>query len=90
MLQIDLPKSFNEEFIATIRKCYTEAFEQARRDFLISKEFLTFPELLRYADITRNTANNWIMAGLPKYQIDGKMYVKKSEVISFIEAHQVN
>lgn len=89
-MQLKLDDNFLDELTSNIRTLYRETIEVARRDAGISKEYLTIPEALKYIDVSRNTfTNNFIDKGLPTYQIEGKAYVKKSEINNYIESHRV-
>ena len=73
-----------------ISSLYKDTIEISRREVGIMKEFLTIQEALKFANVSRNTFNNnFIAKGLPIYQVEGKTYVKKSEINDFIEKHRI-
>lgn len=89
-MQLKLDENFLEELTSTIQSLYRETLELAKRDAGIDKEYLSIPEALKYIDVSRNTfTNNFIDKGLSVYQIEGKTYVKKSEINAFIGSHKI-
>lgn len=89
MLQLQLPPEFSEELNKSIRNIYSEAIKEAQRNAGINKEYLTIEEAMKLMGISRNTLTTWLENGLPKYKIDRKQYIKKSELYKFIDRHQV-
>lgn len=89
-MQLKLDDDFLNQLTKNIRLIYKEAVEVARRDVGINKEYLNIPEALEYTGVSRNTfTKNFIDGGLPTYQVEGKTYVKKSEINEFIESHKI-
>ena len=84
-----LSDSFKEEFTNSVKDLYLQALEQARRDMSITKEYLTIGETMDYMQVSRNTLNKWLLDGLCIYRIDNKQYIKKSDLHSFIDQHQI-
>lgn len=89
MIQLSLPEEFSEELNRSIKKIYIETIQEAKRDAGINKEYLTITEATELIGISRNTLTTWLENGLPKYKIDRKQYIKKSELYKFIDRHQV-
>ena len=88
-LELKIPEEFYNEFGKSLQVIYSEAVEQARRDMAISKEYLTFPEAMTMFDVSRSTLNAWIFKGLDMYQLEGKRYVRRSEVETWISKHKI-
>lgn len=89
-MQLKLDDNFLEELTANIRSLYQETIEVARRDAGISKDYLSIPEAMKYIGVSRNTlTNNFISKGLNTYTIEGKTWVKKSELNEFIASHKI-
>lgn len=89
-MQLKLDDNFLEELTTNIRSLYQETIEVARRDAGISKDYLSIPEAMKYIGVSRNTlTNNFINKGLSTYTIEGKTWVKKSEINEFIASHKV-
>lgn len=89
-MQLKLDDDFLNQLTKNIRLIYKEAVEVARRDAGIDKKYLNIPEALEYTGVSRNTfTKNFIDGGLPTYQVEGKTYVKKSEINEFIESHKI-
>lgn len=88
-LELKIPEEFYNKFGKSLQVIYSEAVEQARRDMAISKEYLTFPEAMAMFDISRATLNAWTGKGLSMYQIEGKRYVRRSEVENWINKHKI-
>jgi len=84
-----LSDEFKTDLFTGIKAVYSEAMEQARRDFAITKELMTPQEVQAYVSISNGTLTKWIEKGLPIYQIDQKRYIKKSELHDFILQHQI-
>lgn len=90
-MQITLDKDIKQELITEVRKAYSEAIEQARRDVGLIKEFYRYKECLEVLNIGSLTTfkANYIDQGLPTYKIGNSVYVKKTELNNFIEQHQI-
>ena len=89
-MQLTLDENMIQTLTEAINTLYQQTLEQARRDAGISKEYLTIPQALKFIDVSRNTlTNNFIAKGLPTYVIEGKTYLKKSEINEFIASHKV-
>ena len=89
-MQLKLDDNFLQQLTDNINALYKQTVEQARRDVGMSKEYLTIPQALKYIDVSRGTLNNnFINKGLPTYVIEGKTYLKRSEINDFIASHKV-
>lgn len=56
---------------------------------LYTVEFVPESKVMQMLDLSINTLKNWYNMGLGRYKIDGKFYVKKSELNGFIEMFRV-
>lgn len=56
---------------------------------LYTVEFVPENKVMQMLDLSINTLKNWYNMGLGRYKIDGKFYVKKSELNGFIEKFRV-
>lgn len=84
-----LPQEFSCELSRNLRKIYSETMEKAREDTMLLKTYLSINEITSYyLDVTRPTIMAWIKKGLPTYEIEGKRYIKRSELDEFIERHK--
>lgn len=83
-----LSNDIQEEIKTSLRDLYSEAMEQAQRDFGITKEYLTFNEVMKYLSVSRNTLTLWIEKGLAVIQIEGKKYIAKSDLRTFMDKHK--
>ena len=87
----ELPPEFKEELSKQIYGTYQQALDQARRDAAITKEFLTVTEARKYLDMANNTfVTHVVDKGIPIFMIGSKRYVKRSDLVKFVEAHQIN
>lgn len=90
-LQLELPQEFYDELSASIRKVYHDAMEQARADAQITKEYLTVPEVREQLGMVHNTFKAHVEnKGIPIYRLGDKRYIKRTELIEFMEQHRVN
>lgn len=89
-LKLQMPEEFAEELNKNIQLVYEEAIETARRDVGVIREYLNIQEVCKMLGISRNTlTNNYFEKGLPKYKIESKIFVKKTELNDFISKHQI-
>lgn len=89
MLTFELPKEFEAEIKKALQAVYLEAMEQARRDATITKDYLSYNEVIKVTlDVSRGTLDKWITLGLPVYAIDGKKYFKRQDLYNFIERYK--
>lgn len=51
------------------------------------KDWLTLEEAARYADITTATLRGWRENGLPEAEVEGRIYIEREELDSFIASH---
>ena len=87
-LSLQIPEEFNMELSASLRTLYRQAIDQAKKDAAMMRDFLTINEIMEYfLEVSRGTLKRWIADGLPTYQIEGKLYIKKSELYAYIEKH---
>lgn len=56
---------------------------------LYTVEFMPESKIMQMLDLSINTLKNWYGMGLGRYKIDGKFYVKKSELNGFIGMFRV-
>lgn len=88
-IQLSLPDDFTQVLNEQVQSVYLQAMETARKDIGVIREYLSIDEVCKLMDISRNTLGNWLESGLPKYRINNKQYIKKSELDKFIANHQV-
>lgn len=88
-IQLNLPKEFTEILENQVQSIYLEALNTARNDIGAIREYLSIEEVCKLMHISRNTLKNWIELGLPRYQIEGKQFIKRTELNNFISQHQV-
>lgn len=88
-ISLSLPSEFTEQLEAQVQSVYLEAIEAAKNDVGVLREFLSIDEVCEIMDVSRNTLSNWIEAGLPKYRIQNKQYIKRRELNEFVSKHQV-
>lgn len=87
--QFDLPTEFTSELRKLLKQLYHETIKTARRDIGLTREFVTLTEGAKLIGISRNTlVNNFVAKGLPTYTIEGKRWIKQSELYEFIEDHR--
>ena len=88
-LSLQIPEEFNMELSASLRTLYRQAIDQAKKDAAMMRDFLTINEIMEYfLEVSRGTLKRWIADGLPTYQIEGKLYIKKAELYAYIETHR--
>ena len=88
-LTLAIPDEFYDELYISIQKVYVKATEKAREDTILLKTYLSINEITSYyLDVTRPTIMAWIKKGLATYEIEGKGYIKRSELDEFIERHK--
>lgn len=88
-LTLKIPDEFYTELHESLKLLYRDAMEQARHESVLGKNFLTPSEVVSsYLNITRPTLNNWIAKGLPIYEIEGKKFIKRDELDTFIIKHK--
>ena len=88
-LSLQIPEEFNQELSASLRTIYRQAIDQARQDAGMMRDFLTINEITEsFLEVSRGTLKNWIANGLPTYQVEGKLYIKKAELYAYIEKHR--
>lgn len=88
-ISLNLPSEFNDLLEEQVQAIYLEAIQTARRDIGVLREYLSIEEVCELMDISRNTLGNWLEIGLPKYRINNKQYIKKSDLDKFVSQHQV-
>lgn len=88
-MELKLEDDFFDRLADVVVARIEDEATRTRKLIGLEKEFLTIPEALKYIDVSRNTmTNNFIAKGLPAYVIEGKTYVKKSEINNFIASHK--
>ncbi|WP_181451992.1 helix-turn-helix domain-containing protein [Dolosigranulum pigrum] len=90
-MQITLDKDIKAEFMQDVRKAYSDAIDQARRDVGMVKDIYNLNECCELLGISKNTfTSNYLEQGLPFYKIERSTYVKKKELYEFIEQYRVD
>lgn len=73
-----------QNFLIALREFKVEILESFRREFLKGSnddEYLTRKDVARMLKVSVSTIDNWLRKGkLLKHIIEGKVYLKKSEV----------
>ena len=55
-----------------------------------SEEYLTRKQACKMLSISPNTFSNYVNKGhLIKYKIDNRVYVKRSEIVKFLESNRI-
>lgn len=88
-IQLSLPNEFNELLEEHVQTIYKQAIQTARNDIGVIREYLSIEEVCELMGISRNTLGNWLSSGLPKYKINNKQYIKRTELNRFISKHQI-
>lgn len=84
-----LSPEYKELLHSELVEVYKSAIEIAKRDSLVLVDFVSISQACKLYSISNNTLTNWLAKGLPAYQIDGKKYLKRSEINKFIEKHEI-
>lgn len=80
---------FRAEFTPIAKRLFRETLDQAKQEAGTIREYLSLKEVTElHLDISAGTLNKWIGLGLPVYTIEGKKFIKKSDLYEFIEAHK--
>ena len=88
-LKLELTPEVEESLKRSIEEVYRKTIEQAHRDYGVITEYLSIEQVCSMMKISRNTLSDWLEAGLPKYVLNRKHYIKKTELNKFIDSHQI-
>jgi DNA-binding transcriptional MerR regulator len=65
-----------------------ETIDRIVKNAYLQKTWLTLEEAARYAGITPTTLRSWRNNGLPEAEVEGRIYIKREEIDSFIGSHE--
>ena len=75
-----------EELSNLITKSVKSVFSEQQT----SEEYLTRKQACKMLSISFNTFTNYVNKGhLIKYKIDNRVYVKRSDIVSFLESNRI-
>lgn len=66
-----------------------ETIDRLNKVAYLYKDWLTLEEAAQYADITTATLREWRSNGLPEAEVQGRIYIERDKLDSFIASHQV-
>ena len=85
-----LSNELKAELKGELREFAKEILDQAYRDFGISRDYLTIPELCKYLNVSKNTVSKWEEEkGLKIIKLDNKHYVSKEDLYEFMSRHKI-
>jgi len=98
MEQLQVERTRSDELLRKIEQAVTEAvqrnldglrkaIDRLEKSAYLQKTWLTLDEAARYADITTTTLREWREAGLPQSKVQGRIYIKRSDLDAFIGEH---
>ena len=83
-----LSQSFLQEIKNNIIDSLSELVNTVEKDCVTSARYLSKGNACKYADISRPTLQNWIVAGLPVIQIGGCERIDKYDIDLFMVKHK--
>ena len=84
--QRDIERSVNSAVQEALREM-RETVQKLERQGYLLKNWLTLEEAARYADITTATLRGWRENGLEEAEVEGRIYIRREELDSFIASH---
>lgn len=85
-----LAPEYREALKKDVLMVYRQAMEDARRDYGVTREWLTFEEVQNLMQISSGTLANWRKEGLPFAKIGTKYFINKKQLNTFIADHMMN